>query len=228
MKRLDSSQEFSKDNAEVTEKAFSGYHVYNVPFKVNIPKKSQKQISMFNIETTHWEIANTLYLPEYVNGEQYFKFQQTLQFENKEENNLGKPFPEGLFRVYKTDENNKTFFIGENSIQNTAVNDKLNITIGKNFDTIFKTSITDKKVNTKDFQYMKQNYFIENPSNEKQKYIIKQRNPIFNSLNKDLNIETNCNTDICQLKKLNKDYYEYTIILDKKKKLEFETTFKNF
>ena len=54
-----------------------------------------------------------------------------LEFENKEDNNLGIPLPKGKIRVYKKDDaDNSLEFIGEDNIDHTPRGEKVKIKIG--------------------------------------------------------------------------------------------------
>ncbi len=57
-----------------------------------------------------------------------------LTFENKKEDGLGMPLPEGTVRVYKKDKNNRLIFVGEDNINHTAAQQKVTLRLGQAFD----------------------------------------------------------------------------------------------
>lgn len=53
---------------------------------------------------------------------------------NKKENNLGMPLPKGVFRFYKQEREGGLQFIGEDSINHTARDEKIRLQLGTAFD----------------------------------------------------------------------------------------------
>lgn len=57
-----------------------------------------------------------------------------MQFDNKENAKLGMPLPKGTVRVYKSDSEGRSQFIGEDAIDHTAKNDTVRLKLGSAFD----------------------------------------------------------------------------------------------
>jgi hypothetical protein len=81
-----------------------------------------------------------------------------VEIENKEENNLGMPFPAGKVRVYK-DDGQSVEFVGEDMIDHTPKNEKITLKIGEAFDVIYELVETgresiDKNVYDADYEYI--------------------------------------------------------------------------
>ena len=47
-----------------------------------------------------------------------------VEFENKEDSNLGMPLPKGVVRVYKNDKSGNAQFVGEDRIDHTPKNEE--------------------------------------------------------------------------------------------------------
>lgn len=209
---------------KVKDKSLGGYHVYKIPFNVDIPKKSKKQINFFNASTTNWEKINKITINSYMNGTQILKFNQVVDFYNKKENGLGMPFPSGVMRFYQKDDGS-TFFIGENRIKDIPKNEKVSVLIGKDFDSVLEFKMDDMK-NTNYKQFISYDYEIRNRSNENKKYEVTQKNPIYNAKNENMKIDSNCKeSSLCTLEILNDQYIKYTVVLKPESTYKFKTFF---
>lgn len=221
-----SKERFSNfDKMEVTEKSFNGYHVYNIPFKVDIEPRSKKQINFINFTTTKWEKNNKIFLTDYLNNNK-FKFNQVISFDNKKENGIGIPLPSGNVRVYGKDSNdNSLTFIGSNNIKDIPNNEKVEIVIGENFDSVLETKFLEKN----DYSYIIE-YDIRNNSKEKQTYYIKQNIHNFNQndYKEKMYYDSLCkNDEKCSIKNLEHNLIEYKIQLKENEIFNFKTTFSN-
>ena len=58
------------------------------------------------------------------------------QFKNEEQAGLGMPMPAGVVRVYQADSKGGTQFVGEDRIDHTPKDEKLNLKIGNAFDVV--------------------------------------------------------------------------------------------
>ena len=125
----------SMAQAPVKEQALHGYHLYSVPHKTTINNKQSKQIKLFS--RNNIPIQKTLEDKAYVNSHgietQKSKPDQLLTFKNSKPN-LGLPLPKGIIRVYGNDDSARKQFLGEDKIDHTAVNEELEIKLGKTFD----------------------------------------------------------------------------------------------
>jgi len=72
-----------------------------------------------------------------------------IKFMNTEDNNLGKPIPEGIMRLYKMDTEGSLLFVGEDRIDHTSVDEEINLKIGEAFDVVAERVQTDYKQITK-------------------------------------------------------------------------------
>lgn len=209
---------------EVKEESFAGYHTYKIPFKVDIPKKSTKQISFINKKIDNSNIEYKVDL-NYYNNQDKIKFNKFVSFDNKEENGLGIPLPSGKIRFYQKDNENVNYFLGEDKVVDTPIKETLSLKIGQDFDSTLNIKLLEQ-VHNNNIQLNKVEYTIKNPSKEDKTYIIKQFNPIYNLKKKDIDIDSTCK-DICNLKFEDTRYLIYTIKLKKDSEYSFISTLKN-
>jgi hypothetical protein len=59
-----------------------------------------------------------------------------VEFRNSEENGLGMPLPAGVVRVYKADSKGSLQFAGEDRIEHTPAEEKLDLHLGNAFDIV--------------------------------------------------------------------------------------------
>lgn len=104
-----------------SEKSFADYHLYTLSRPVTLNESSQKQVEFIpkvydiDIEKYHEiRISAGGYNQNNLEALNYIKFL------NSENNGLGIPFPKGVVRVFKTDEDDGSLeFIGEDNIDHT-------------------------------------------------------------------------------------------------------------
>lgn len=126
------------------EKEFFEYHIYNLQRPTTLANNETKQISLFEASNIK---ANKKYL--YSNSYSYNqsnsrKVKTIIEFVNSYKNNLGLPFPKGKVRVYKSD-GKSVEFVGEDLIDHTPKDEKINLTIGEAFDIVVEDVQTDNK-----------------------------------------------------------------------------------
>ncbi len=154
MMRANAMREMASDGGGVSEESIQGYHLYSVPHKTTIKNNQSKQIKLFSantikvskkLEDKAWVDSNGL-------NKQKSKPDQFLLFDNKKPA-LGLPLPKGTVRVYGKDSKGENQFLGEDSIDHTAVNDDLEIKLGKAFDISIERQTTDhKQISKKQFR----------------------------------------------------------------------------
>jgi len=66
-----------------------------------------------------------------------------LKLKNDEASHLGLPLPAGIVRVYKADSDGDSIFLGEDSIDHTPKNEKVDLTLGKAFDLTARAKQTE-------------------------------------------------------------------------------------
>lgn len=178
--------------SNIENQSVSGYHLYKIPFKVDIDKMSQKQIQFINKKIAGWEKVNTISLNEYGSVEN-MKFDQNIRFTNDKEA-LGIPLPKGQVRFYELNQNdNSNYFVGENNIRNTALNEKVSLSYGKDFDSFINKKTIESKQDGPKYKFIHSEYLTYNNSKEIKKYEISQHSDFAGFLKKDVEIMTDCN-----------------------------------
>lgn len=132
-----------KGAGQFEEQSFFEYHIYNLQRPTTISQNETKQISLFEAKNIS---INKKYLFKsggYWNNSSS-KIAVVVQFENKESNNLGLPMPKGKVRVYKSD-GKSLEFVGEDLIDHTPKDEKINLKIGDAFDIVGEEIQSDYK-----------------------------------------------------------------------------------
>ena len=136
--------------AQMTQEAFSDYHLYTMNRKTTINNAQTKQVSML-------EGTDVPTLKRYVVSGQHFYYrnqhnpgspikdlvQVYYQFKNEAKAGLGIPMPAGIVRVYQQDSKGGVHFVGEDRIMHTPKDETLNIKIGNAFDVVCERKQTD-------------------------------------------------------------------------------------
>ena len=146
------------------EKTFFEYHLYTLGRTTTVPDNSTKQIELFPVSRNvacertlvYYGLPEGSYgfLPSPATDRTYGvqsnpKVDVYLQFRNSDENNMGMPLPRGRVRVSKLDPADNTLeFIGEDAIDHTARNEKVQLKLGSAFDVVGERRQTDFKVDT--------------------------------------------------------------------------------
>jgi len=149
------------DTAQVSHKAYEGYHFYTIPFKVSLANNEKTQVKFISKENIAFSrkysvmLNNPLYIKRQIdsNVNQYIIM-----------DGIDKPLPKGSIRTYsKLD--GQTILLGENSIAHTAKNTPLKLKIGKNFDVkVTQTPLSRDDSNRRVVANIE--YSLKNSSNE--------------------------------------------------------------
>jgi len=121
----------------VQELSHEGYHLYQIPFKVNLANNENTQIKFLDIKKIpiirkyEARAGN----PFYFQGEQKHPVTQYLEIES-----LEKALPMGTIRTYSK-EKETTLLLGESSINHTPKHEEVKVTLGKNFDLLVKSKM---------------------------------------------------------------------------------------
>ncbi len=124
------------------EEGLFEYHLYTLERPTSVRDKEKKQVSLLSAQGV--KLHKKLVLR---GSEQYFrplrreplrdqKLSALLELVNSKANQLGEPLPKGVIRVYKADQTGAQQFVGEDSIDHTARDEKVEIALGKAFDVV--------------------------------------------------------------------------------------------
>lgn len=139
---------------DVSEQALHGYHLYTVPHQTTIKNKQSKQIKLFSASEipVHKKLEDRAYVNAQGINIQKSKPDQLLKFNNAKPS-LGLPLPKGTMRVYAKDDQGRQQFIGEDGIDHSALNDDIEIKLGKSFDITLQRKTTQfRKLSKKQHQ----------------------------------------------------------------------------
>ena len=115
---------------KVKEHSLEGYHLYTIPFKVNLANKERTQIKFLDknnlrVQRNYRAQMNN---PLHLQREKEHTVKQSFLLDA-----LDVPLPKGTIRVY-TKLDKQTILLGEQRLSHTASNTPLSITTGENFD----------------------------------------------------------------------------------------------
>ena len=146
------------------EKSFFEYHLYTLGRATTLPDNSTKQIELFPTARrvpcekvlVYYGQAGAEYgfLPSPATDRNFGwqgnrKVDVYLQFRNAEANNMGMPLPAGRMRVSKLDPADQTLeFVGEDAIEHTPRNEKVQLTLGSAFDVVGERKQVDFRVDS--------------------------------------------------------------------------------
>jgi len=139
------------------EKAFFEYHLYTLAGTTTIEDNSTKQLSLLSAPGVpvrkayifdpmrrfwyRWSPGSGQ--PGEGEDTQQGKVNVMLEITNSKENHLGMPLPKGKVRVYKSDEEGRLQFVGEDEIDHTPRDEKVRLWVGDAFDIVGERKRTD-------------------------------------------------------------------------------------
>lgn len=138
------------DMSRFAEEAFSEYHLYTLDRRTSVRDKETKQISLLTS-------SGASVLKRFVvDGSQvYYRNRHHpgapikdavkvyFSFTNDKDSGLGLPMPAGTVRVYQADSNGNVQFVGEDLIDHTPQDERLDVHIGSAFDVVCERRQTD-------------------------------------------------------------------------------------
>ncbi len=128
---------------QMSQEAFSDYHLYSVGRKTTINNNETKQISMLTgtgvpVQKRYVVNGQAFYYRNVHNPGVPLKdvVQVFYQLRNEQRAGLGMPMPAGVVRVYQADSRGGVQFVGEDRINHTPKDETLNLKIGHAFDVV--------------------------------------------------------------------------------------------
>jgi hypothetical protein len=146
--------------SEMTQEAFSEYHLYSLARRTSINNNETKQVSMLGATAVP---VNKRFVVE---GQRFYYHnfhhpgspikdvvQVYYQFRNEQKAGLGLPMPSGIVRVYQSDSKGGIQFVGEDRINHTPKDETLNLKIGNAFDVVSERNQIDfRKVGSSQYE----------------------------------------------------------------------------
>lgn len=134
--------------APMQEEAFAEYHLYTLPRRTTIKENQSKQVNLLTASG-----IKTKKVYELRGREDYYfcpvppekdqKVAVFLEFQNKQENQLGIPIPAGVMRIYQEDSEGMRQFAGEDRVKHTPKDEKIRLRMGEAFDVVGERKQTD-------------------------------------------------------------------------------------
>lgn len=147
-----------RENDTAFEEAFSDYHLYTVPARVDVLDKQTSRHRLLEADSVN-------VLKEYsFNGNQWaYESRQgqaepvhartSISFDNRKRDGLGIPLPRGTIRFYQEDKSGNRQLLGQSAINHTPVDGHLQLNLGEAFDVTMirkQTDYTQRSVVKKD------------------------------------------------------------------------------
>jgi hypothetical protein len=127
------------------------YHLYTLQRPTTLLDKETKQVSLLEAHgidvEKKLEFRGNDYWYRAAHGDlpKNQKVGVYVEFENAEKSALGMPLPKGTLRVYKADKSGAQQFVGEDAIDHTPRDEKVEVKLGDAFDVVADRKQTDWK-----------------------------------------------------------------------------------
>jgi len=148
----------------VKQEAHEGYHIYTVPFKVQLANHEKTQLKFLTKKhfTIQRKYTAQLSNPLYLQGERVVDVSQYISMKG-----FDTPLPKGTVRIYSK-LHTSTILLGEVAIKHTPKATPLSLKTGKNFDIKVKETLTNKQLGN-NYTTADLNYTLTNNSDETKK-----------------------------------------------------------
>jgi hypothetical protein len=114
------------------------YQLYTISRPTTIANQQTKQVGLFEADNVkvkaRLEANDYGYHSTSISDEQKIPVRKYVLIENTGAANLGIPMPKGIVRVYQSDSQDRSQFVGEDSIDHTPKNEKADLLLGESFD----------------------------------------------------------------------------------------------
>ncbi len=127
----------TKAAPQFEERGMFEYHLYDLGRKTTLQNNQVKQISLLEADA-----VKAVKKYSYRGGT---NVEVTVEFENKQTNNMGMPLPEGIVRVMKKDKDGSLEFVGEDRIKHTPRDETITLKVGDAFDMLGERVVTDQR-----------------------------------------------------------------------------------
>lgn len=169
-----------ESTAVPSREALSDYYLYTLPNTTTIKDKQTKQVNLMTKNqvkfSKEYKLISPFYLNLYTNSDEFTRENPNVIFKiaNNADSHLGEPLPGGIIRLYQNDKSGNLQFIGENKIEHTAVNEKIELETGKAFDITVSGKITKNEPLGKDIREFAVEVKFENAKDEISEIVFEQ------------------------------------------------------
>ncbi len=127
---------------KMTSEAAFEYHLYSLDRPTTLKENQTKQVALLSAEAIPVEKQYVLTNVAQLGGNYGAKVGETqrvnaevrMKIKNEEASHLGLPLPSGVVRVYKADSDGDAIFVGEDHIDHTPKNERIDLMLGRAFD----------------------------------------------------------------------------------------------
>lgn len=148
---------FAAGAVVTTPEALSGYYMYQIPQSTSLKDGQVKQVSFVNAPKVNYLKEGTIFSTLSFGAEKT-SFEDVnpsliCSFENVADDGLGIPLPKGKVSFYDYDKNGALQFVGEDTVDNKAEGQKIELKLGKFFDIYAEGNVTDiQKINERKYK----------------------------------------------------------------------------
>ncbi len=134
---------------EMSEESLFEYHLYTLPRATTLKQNQTKQVRLLDASGVALERSYrlrgqaTYYYSPWRPADPKEKVQVLMSFENRKSSGLGLPLPKGIVRVYQRDAAGRTQFVGEDRIDHTPKNERVELLLGSAFDIVAERRQTE-------------------------------------------------------------------------------------
>ncbi len=127
---------------DVEREALGDYHLYTLPVRTDLADQQTKQVGFLSAPAvqvrkdyvSEWYGFQTLEQPDHADVQ--------LILQNRREDGLGQPLPQGILRVYTQDSAGRAQFLGEDRVRHTPQGGTVRAQLGQAFDVTVKPTRT--------------------------------------------------------------------------------------
>lgn len=140
-----------REKQAMSEESLFEYHLYTLGRPTTIAENQSKQVALLSASGVPVRKQYLLRGVDYYYQAAYgdlgkkLKVGTFIEFDNKENAQLGMPIPKGVIRVYKKDSKGNAQFIGEDRVDHTPKNETVRLKLGDAFDVTADKKQTDFK-----------------------------------------------------------------------------------
>jgi len=140
--------QYRRGGNQVQEETLYDYHLYTVPWSTTFTDNSTKQVSLLEATDVAVERIYTTRAPAHwfrsrTAGPQPQDVAVSYALENREDNGLGVPMPAGVVRVYGRSAAGGRQLLGEDRIDHTPKDERIELEVGTAFDLVAERLQTD-------------------------------------------------------------------------------------
>lgn len=177
--------------AQVEERGFFEYHLYEVQRSVTVKDQQTKQIEFVvgtevpaekffvydGSDMRWWGAYEPIQDPTYGTASNA-RVSVMLEFKNAEDGGLGVPLPKGTLRVFKRDVDGSSLLIGEDAIDHTPKDESIRLYIGDAFDIVGERVQTDFQADYDD-DWMQESFQITLRNHKDEDIKVRVTEPMF-------------------------------------------------